>query len=194
MNPRFHLIPVLILGWLAYLLVARHSSPAPSSPADIPTGQPESVSNPPAPTEYALELSRLSAEQGKREQAAAKTKSCREDLQVATMVPWSNVISNNWPAFQALRRQAAAAPTRTTPCTLCDSKGYMGICVLCRNRGKCPTCAGTGKARENEYCPSCLGTGKCYLCFGTGKMPCPFCDDGMITLKWPFPPKMMPVH
>ena len=128
------------------------------------------------------------------EQAAAKTKQYREDLQIATMVPWSNVISNNWLAFQSLRRQAAAAPNGTTPCTLCDGKGYMGFCVLCRNGGKCPTCAGNGKAREDEYCPTCLGTGKCYLCFGSGKMPCPFCDDGMITLKSPLPPKMMPVN
>ena len=194
MNRPLHLIPLLILGWLAYLLVASRPGPPPSSQADIPTDPPQSVSAPAVPTEYAVELSRLSVEQRKREQAAAKTKPFREDLQVATMVPWSKVISNNWPAFQALRRQAAAAPNGTTPCTLCDSKGYMGFCVLCRNRGKCPTCAGTGKARENEYCPTCLGAGKCYLCFGTGKMPCPFCDDGMITLKWPLPQKMMPVN
>ena len=147
----------------------------------IPTDQPPSVSNPATSTESALELSRLSVEQRKREQAAAKTKRYREDLQIATMVPWSKVISNNWLAFQSLRRQAAAAPNGTTPCTLCDSKGHMSFCVLCRNGGKCPTCAGAGMVREEEYCPTCLGTGKCYLCFGTGKMPCPFCDEGRIS-------------
>ena len=194
MNPRLHIIPILILGWLAYLLVASRPGKAPSSHVAMPTDQPQFASNPATPRESAVELSRLSVEQRKREQAAAKTKQFREDLQIATMAPWSKILSNNWPAFQSLRRQAAAAPNGTTPCTLCDSKGHMGFCVLCRNGGKCPTCAGTGKAREEEYCPTCLGSAKCYLCFGTGKMPCPFCDDGRVTLKRPLPPKMMPVN
>ena len=140
------------------------------------------------------ELSRLEMERDKRQQAAARMEDSRKSLQVARTAAWSGVIATNWQALQALRQKAAASPGGETPCTLCDGKGYMGFCILCHDHGKCPSCTGTGHASSDAYCPTCLGTGKCYLCFGSRHMSCPFCNDGMIAVKWPLPPSKMPVN
>ena len=34
---------------------------------------------------------------------------------------------------------------------------------------------------------------KCFLCYGAGKMPCIFCDDGMIVQRVTTPPREMPI-
>ena len=140
------------------------------------------------------ELSKREAETKQRERAASRAFDSRNNLRAAQQSFWNAVISTNWETFQALRRKAAESPHQETSCTLCDGKGHMHSCVLCRDHpGKCVTCGGTGR-QFDEMCPACLGKGKCYLCFGGGKMICPFCDDGVIGLKTPPPPREMPVN
>jgi hypothetical protein len=39
-----------------------------------------------------------------------------------------------------------------------------------------------------------VGTGKCFRCAGSGKMGCPFCNDGMIEARGPSPPTRMPTN
>ncbi len=94
----------------------------------------------------------------------------------------------------ALRQQAANLPTGEIRCTLCDGRGTMRSCVLCSGyKGKCVTCNGSGKLSDLEDCPTCLGDGNCFLCAGTRKMTCPFCDDGMMSANRPMPSGRMPI-
>jgi hypothetical protein len=138
------------------------------------------------------ELVAMELEMAKRDRAAQQMATSRRQAQMVTMMAWSSVIKTNYPAFLALRHKAASSPDGTTPCTICDGFSYMP-CVMCSHRdGKCITCKGTGKRAGGEYCPSCSGDGKCYLCTGSGKMFCPFCDDGMIDVKWPMPTNFPP--
>jgi hypothetical protein len=141
------------------------------------------------------ELVGLQSRQQMRQRAAAETPSARELLQRAKSSEWSAILSDNKPAFLILRERAAHSPTGETPCTLCDGAGYMHRCILCRDKkGKCVTCEGQGTLLSSELCPTCLGNAKCYLCFGTGKMSCPFCNDGMISTRWRMPPDQMPIE
>jgi hypothetical protein len=141
------------------------------------------------------ELSVLEGQQQLRQRAAAETQSERAGLQLAKSREWSALLASNWPAFLTLREQAAHTPTGETPCTLCDGAGYMPLCLLCGDhKGKCVTCDGKGTRLANELCPTCLGNAKCYLCFGTGKMSCPFCNDGTISVRWRMPPTSMPIE
>ena len=137
----------------------------------------------------------MEEQQRKWDQAAAGMKLAREHLQFKVQDAWSELLATNSSAFTALRKRAAQSRTGETPCTLCDGGGYLHYCVLCPGaKGKCPTCKGSGQLSEKENCPTCEGNGKCFLCFGTGKMSCPFCNDGMISLEWPLPPARMPIY
>ena len=204
MQCRHPLLAVLILGWLTCLLIAgREDSPAVADaqgPAPAPAPEAANVdSGRPSTNEELLqqqarleELKAKEADLRMHQRAAAKMESARHDLQVFRQADWSALISTNRQAFQALRQKAAHSSTETTQCTVCAGRGVMGSCVLCKHTGKCPTCHGTGKASRDEYCPTCVGKGKCYLCFGSGQMACPFCDDGTVSLKRPLPPMMLP--
>ena len=137
----------------------------------------------------------MEEEHRRRDRAAAGMKLARGHLQFIAQDRWSELLATNSPAFIALRKKAAQSPSGETPCTLCDGGGYMRYCVLCpRDKGKCADCKGSGKLSAEDFCPSCLGTGKCFLCFGSGRMLCPFCNDGMISLKWPLPPARLPIN
>jgi hypothetical protein len=92
---------------------------------------------------------------------------------------WAGMLRTNMPVYLDLRQQAAHAPRLSVPCTICDGRGSLSFCVVCRGDGRCFRCSGTGKM-FGRPCPVCHGKGKCYLCFGTGKMTCPFCDDGEV--------------
>ena len=196
-------VPGPIACWLAYALIAGRGGTAPapepesaSDPASESVIETEAVAiEDPAATQP-TELVGLELEQGKRQRAAEKSENFRGDLQYVTAGAWSRVLASHWPAFTALRQKAADSPHGQTPCTLCDGKGkgHMDHCVLCQNSGKCPTCSGTGKAAHGEYCPTCLGKGSCYLCRGSKRMTCPFCDDGTVDVKTPVPPGMLPLH
>jgi hypothetical protein len=141
------------------------------------------------------ELARMDEKKNRREHAAAATKVMREDLRSTKQDAWSEVISSNWNRFMELREKAAHLKNGETPCTICDGKGYMHSCILCTEKqGVCVACKGTGKTLVGDPCPVCLDTGKCFLCFGSGKMLCPFCNDGMIDAKWPPPPRQMPIY
>jgi CheY-like chemotaxis protein len=143
--------------------------------------------------EHAAGLAKLETEQRLRSQLEDKQRESLLELQRTRGVAWSAVLTTNWPAYEALRQQAAASPAKTAPCTLCNGRGLMAFCVVCEHSGKCVQCKGTGRGSFGERCPACRGSGKCYLCFGTGKMACLFCDDGIIYLKGPAPLAKMPV-
>jgi hypothetical protein len=104
-------------------------------------------------------------------------------------------MATNQLAFLALRDKAKHSPLEETACTLCDGKGSMHFCLVCpKNRGVCQACNGLGHNGYGDLCPACLGKRKCFNCFGSGKMLCPFCNDGTISAKGPLPPATMPVR
>jgi len=145
------------------------------------------------------ELERMASEKRQRDEAAKKTHEYRVQVQIYKGAAWKGVLLTNRQKFEALRAQAAQSPDQKVPCAICDGKGVLDPCVVCDRTGKCPTCEGTGKVFD-EVCPTCVGTGKCFLCFGLGKMPCPFClspdgkEEGAITAGAPDPPMDLPIN
>ena len=99
------------------------------------------------------------------------------------------MIATSQALYAELRKKAATSPDKlTTPCTICDGQGAFP-CLMCeKNRGKCPECRGDGR-QSGEYCRTCIGDGQCFMCAGTGKMLCVFCDDGLVDLRVPSPPR-----
>jgi hypothetical protein len=201
MDRRFHLLALILVGWLAWMLITGWGRLAPGTatpeetlPTEPATENIVSASEAaPAQPASGTDLAYMETERAKWNRATTNMGSARLDLRLAKKTAWSELISTNWQTYQALRKQAEHSPTGTAHCTICNGAGVMSFCVLCEhNDGKCLTCKGTGKLSANEYCPACLGKGKCFLCGGGGRMPCPFCDDGTIDLKLPPPPKMMP--
>jgi hypothetical protein len=209
MQRRTHYIfgSILLLAVICWWFLGRGSSPVDSAAdgvvATAVTGQPPTVTEAERQRQFAVmeqdqqsfaaEISRRDADQQQRLRAGTKTAQFRKEIQFSRSGAWSQLIAANWEAYQTLRAQAAANVSGTTPCTICDGRGSMAVCFLCGNSGKCPTCFGTGKISGTELCPTCLGTGKCFLCGGTGKMTCPFCDDGIIYKTLPPPPQMLPI-
>ncbi|HWY78245.1 MAG TPA: hypothetical protein VN281_21700 [Verrucomicrobiae bacterium] len=140
------------------------------------------------------DLNRMENERHLLTQASGRTESEREILRVMRRPQWSAYYSTNWAAFQELQAKAAQSMGHKTACTICDGTGRADFCLLCGDlHGKCARCQGTGRTTFGGYCPACLGTGKCYLCGGTGMMPCDFCDDGVITPRF-IPHLMMPLE
>jgi hypothetical protein len=195
---RRHRLAFLLIFCLAWYLWQDRNTPAPApNQAVVKARAPEpSV---PHDTDADIRereaLARMELEKEKRDLAASKSIAVRAKLQAACQDSWSKVLAANDHAFQALREQAKRSPAEETPCTLCDGKGYMRFCLVCRNNsGTCPACGGAGRDAFGGPCPACLGTRKCFSCFGSGKMLCPFCNDGTISAKGPLPPRTMPVH
>lgn len=102
-------------------------------------------------------------------------------------------INAHMQTFLALRAQAGHSPTHSVPCTICDGRGGLPMCVLCDSSGQCPTCKGKGLLPDHTICPTCMTKGKCFLCHGSGKMSDPFCDDGRIDANSPAPSYQMPI-
>ena len=196
---------VFVAVWLACLLVVTHDAPVTARASVVVAAPPEPA--PEAETEAQkaayqeqtrqgiADLARLETAQRRRSELEAKRgQSLRELGLLRTRASaWSAIVATNWPAYQALREQAAAAPSKMVHCTICEGRGLMSYCVVCEHSGKCIACKGTGLTPFGQVCPTCRGSGKCYLCFGTGKMPCLFCDDGDVYAKGPFPPQNMPM-
>jgi hypothetical protein len=140
------------------------------------------------------DLNRMENERHLLGKAAERTDAEREILRVMRRPLWSAYYSTNWAAFQELQAKAAQSVGHKTACTICDGTGRADFCLLCGDlHGKCARCQGTGRTTFGGYCPACLGTGKCYLCGGTGMMPCDFCEDGVITPHFT-PHLMMPLE
>ncbi len=141
-------------------------------------------------------LTRLKIERNKRAEAAAKTSSFREAFQIKYQSAWTDLLAKNWQTYQELRPQARFTQDRTTPCTICNGRGKLtDPCFVCASSGKCPTCAGAGKLYvHDELCPTCLGANTCFFCGGSGRLNCPFCDDGQIYYDAKPPPIVMPVN
>lgn len=117
------------------------------------------------------------------EAASANMIVFREQAQAEAAPRWKQVVADNREAYQALLAKALNSPHNETACTICDGMSYMP-CVMCKGRdGKCVTCRGSGQSNQEALCPTCLGKGKCYLCAGSRKMFCPFCNDGMIEAR-----------
>jgi hypothetical protein len=203
-----------IFGGIFLIIVAiwwfAEHEPRPDVPAAVSeagaANQPQQLSDAEVQRQFAAmeqdkqsvaeELSRRAADQGKRARAGAKTVEYRKVIQANRAPEWTAFIRAHWPTYKSLRSQAAAHHDGQTPCTICDGRGSVESCFLCKSSGKCQTCKGTGKLElsSDELCPSCLGTGKCYLCAGTGKMICPFCEDGRVDIKLPLVPGGLPVE
>ena len=139
-------------------------------------------------------LAGLEAKQASRAEAAKHTYEARCRLQFAKSAAWSNVLATNKPTFEWLRHQADESPTRSAHCTICSGSGTLAFCILCDNSGKCPSCKGRGVGNYSEICPTCMGVGKCFLCAGSGRMTCHYCDDGTISRRLPPPPASLPVR
>ena len=140
-------------------------------------------------------LTRMEDEKEKRDLAASKSLDARAKLLADCQDSWAKVMATNQPAFLDLREKAKHSPLEETPCTLCDGKGNMHFCLVCpKNRGVCQACSGLGHNGYGDLCPACLGKRKCFNCFGSGKMLCPFCNDGTISAKGPLPPARMPAR
>lgn len=152
-----------------------------ATPVSTPVSQQQIIADEAASRERVTELARMEQETARWNLAAEKTYELRSDLRVRTRAAWNSMLLTNRSTLLALRTKVAEGHLYETPCTICDSKGDMHFCVLCRNNdGHCPACEGTGRSYTGGDCPACLGTKKCHLCHGSGKMPCLFCDDGMI--------------
>lgn len=200
---RRHRLALLLIFCLAWYAWQNRNNPAPASnrAASVKARTPQ-ASVPHDAEAYEQEvragleaLARMEVEKEKRDLAASKSLTVRTQLQAACQNSWLEVLATNEPAFQALREMAKRSPNEETPCTLCDGKGSIHFCLVCRNsRGICEGCSGAGHSAFGAPCPACLGTRKCFNCFGSGKMLCPFCNDGTISAKGPLPSRTMPVH
>jgi hypothetical protein len=130
-----------------------------------------------------------------RDQAATKTLETRRLLQYTVGPRWSSVLRTNWPTYMELRAQAARSPNHETPCTICEGRQFLDFCVVCpEHKGECVTCRGSKHVSSDSICPNCLGRGKCYLCFGLGRMPCPFCYSGLVDDRRPVPSSSLPTY
>lgn len=210
-----HLVQLLAIGLLCGLmatLVARRflSESAPDSPSERVPAVPAPVAKASPSNEAILrgkpdentvarvkELEKMELLRSQREQAAEKMHEARAKLQFYKHRDWTEVIQAHRQEFKALREAAVQWPLKKIPCTICDAKGVLDLCVVCEHTGKCPTCRGTGK-NFDEICAACSGSGKCFLCSGSGKMPCPFCQSSplwmeLITAGTPDPAAEIPI-
>jgi hypothetical protein len=194
----------LMIGILAWQLLpgfSRNSSSRPAAGAPAAAPDPTLVRSQinaaaayntenRAQIEAALEQEKAQQRMAK---AVAQTKDYRGMLQLRTEDAWSSFINEHRPAFHDLRREAARSTAGTVSCTICGARGVLDFCVVCGDTGKCPTCNGTGALRDGSICPTCEGNGKCFHCHGSGKMACPFCDDGLVYARQPLPPNVIPI-
>lgn len=128
------------------------------------------------------ELEKMEVAKRNEAHAAEKTFEARTKLQVLHGPAWRAIVAENMEKFEALRAEAAKSPDKRVPCSICDARGVLEVCVICDRSGKCPTCQGTGTV-INEVCPTCQKGGKCFLCSGSGKMPCPFCQSSSLSME-----------
>jgi hypothetical protein len=141
----------------------------------------------------AANLVRQATDRTKMDRAAHQTPLTRARAVEGINAQWTHLLETHRATYEKLLHAAAAAPRGEVPCTICDGFSYMP-CLLCKGHNrKCVTCGGTGHDVSDEFCPSCLGTGKCYLCSGSGKMFCPFCNDGMVDTHSHPPRKSPPI-
>ncbi len=114
--------------------------------------------------------------------------------QLATEWIWAQVVRTNYPRYKELMAIAGTNGVGEVACDICDGLSYMEYCIICReDPTRCPDCRGTGKEKNGAICSTCLGNGRCFICSGSGRMLCPFCDDGMIELVHPRPPNQIPL-
>jgi hypothetical protein len=201
MSKRYHLVGLALLGLLACLVAFQQREPESVNAATRSGVITEPELDPELREELfhthehhktvrVVDLTVRNNDRQKRQAAALKTEVTRRPLQLARREDWRQMIATNSELYRQLRLKASTSPHGVTPCTICDGLSYMHFCVMCKkNDGKCPTCKGTGLITVNDYCPTCTGSGKCYICNGTGRMLCAFCDDGMIDIRRP-PPSM----
>jgi hypothetical protein len=135
------------------------------------------------------ELEQMRTKLDRREVAAARLPTHRQRLLDKHREVWTALIQKHWAEYQSLVVKAGLSPNQTIRCTICIDS-FLMFCLICdsHNNGKCGECHGSGHLTGDEICPSCSSTGVCFLCAGTGKMPCPFCDQrGFIHVGRPAP-------
>lgn len=189
--------------WLACLLVLLTGNSGATSKPGITADTPpslvararEAVTDPGTTESQARNqaLARMENQKRARDRAAAKMSAVRGELQFNLYAAWAALITTNLHTFEELRQNAVGSHDHGVSCTICDGRGALDRCIVCHNDGKCPNCKGRGKVGTNEICPACLGCGKCFACGGSGRMTCPFCDDGVIKSNSPRPPNRMPL-
>jgi len=191
------LVCTAIEQWTSPLVVRASSSPVDGISDDAPPVDADELQAAhDRETELRVQvLAGLAAAKMRREQAAGNTGSSRKFIQTAYAARWSTVLTTNWPVFTKLREQAASSPTLVVPCTICEGTGRLHYCVVCADaKGKCVSCRDSGRTSVHEICPTCFGNQKCFLCFGSGQMPCPFCNEGKIEAQRPPPPNSLPIY
>ena len=186
------LVSLLVAGWMTCPPAATAGVPAAAEPVSEEAQLRQAATEDQQTQERVRQLAELEAKQRARDQLEASHYRDLLAVQAARAGAWSDVLRTNWAAYQALLLQAAHSPRQAVPCTICNGRGSLAYCIVCRDSGKCERCNGTGKV-FGEPCTTCRGSGKCFLCFGSGKMPCPFCDDGEVFFKAAPPSRMMPV-
>lgn len=197
------LIGVGVLIGLSYLLVSLRSPAAKPAPVTVAAREPlpdvaarteQGIAEKAQVTERLKKLELAQVRQDQRQVAAEQLPARRQRLLDAHYSEWGDLIRRHWTQYQNLHAAAGRNPTLETPCTICDDS-FLKFCLICdsHNNGKCPECHGTGHLLGGDICPACSATGLCFMCAGTGKMPCPFCDQrGMIYYDRP-PPSFVPV-
>jgi hypothetical protein len=186
----------VLMGNLAWVLLpgcGRNSGADGKAGADAPTEGNEVRAYEEANREQLEAATQREKMQQRLAEAVAHTKDYREQLQYTCGDAWAKYVSQNMKLFMSLRQQAARSPSQAAPCTICNGRGQASFCVLCKDTGKCPTCGGTGALSTGAMCPTCQGRKVCYLCHGSGKMTCAFCNDGSVAVDQSTPPDKMPI-
>ncbi len=130
----------------------------------------------------------------RQEEALEEMPRARERIFRSSKAELLAILERHGAEYQELRKQAATKSDKTVDCTICEKDTYLDYCIYCDedSNGVCSRCGGTGmRGVRDELCPACLGTGECYACTGSGKMFCPFCDDGAVDLQFDPPYKSM---
>jgi len=152
-------------------------------------------SGPERQTEERLNQLAKQAEYLEKVQTAAQhTQESRKWVAQNAQNTWDAMLQANRAKYAALQQQLASSKTHTVHCTICNGLGELRCSLCTAHPGKCATCGGSGYDSQGNVCATCLGSGRCFLCSGTRKMNCIYCNDGMIDEHTPAPPASAPLN
>ena len=123
----------------------------------------------------------------KQTNARERMPALRQSIFESKETEWKQILHQHDKEYQQLRKQAELTEHNMVDCTICGGDTYLDYCLFCDedSNGVCSECDGTGVYIVDDVCAPCLGSGKCFMCAGTKKMMCLFCQDGTIDLALP---------